>query len=200
MNLLFARLREDRETQAFRRQHSLASWRNRRVSGLPLLSNRPQKDRLKRGAALSPPRARFLFVQPSGPSQGSKRARLTRPFWRADKEKWKGDGGLVKEFTISKGNTYLTPLTDYPSLGRSHFHRKNLLIPTIYIYMYRFSVISLQKFTEDKPCFHAKFSVTRLIMLSQFSSTERDSILQRGKVSWVRTKIQLFATAPLHDQ
>lgn len=61
-------------------------------------------------------------------------------------------------------------------------------------------MISLQKFTEDKPCFHAKFSLTPVIMLSQFSSTERDSILQRGKLSWVRAKIQLFATAPLDDQ
>ena len=92
---------------------------NRRVCGLPLLSQQSQKDRLKRcahplaGSSSPPP-------PPPSPPVGSKRTRLLIPFDdRTKRRKKKKKRKRVTEawsrnFTISKGNTcLLTSLTDH---------------------------------------------------------------------------------------
>lgn len=92
---------------------------------------------------------------------------------------------MVKEFTISKGNTYLTPLTDYlipPSKGGPFSSEKSRYI-RLYIYIYTSSLCDLVTEVQGRQTLFPKFSVTPVIMLSQFSSAERDIISQRGKLS-----------------
>mgnify|MGYP004581294729 CR=1 FL=1 len=108
----------------FCRQCPCIEPENRRVCGLPLLSQQSQKDRLKRcahplaGSSSPPPPSLLLFW--------IKTDKVAHPFRRQDKEtKKRVTEAWSRNFTISKGNACLTSLTDYRlclfSLAKSHY-------------------------------------------------------------------------------